>query len=423
MMAGNLENSNLTDATTGNTHIEPTWRFRAEQFLQHNYAPPQANLVRGQGTHVWDSAGKQYLDFLSGIAVNALGHCHPAWVQALSTQIQTLGHVSNVFVSEPELELAQKLIELAGGQENTRVLFTNSGTEANEAAIKLARLWGRAQDRTKVLALENGFHGRTMGALSITAKNTYREPFEPLIGDVATIPVTLQALDGALDETVCALFLEIVQGEGGVVPLSPEFVYQARTLTRERGILLIVDEVQTGIGRTGKMFAFEHFDIQPDAFTLAKGLAGGMPIGALVAMPNCADLFYPGSHGCTFGGNPLSAAAGLAVLQTISQDNLLENVRKRSLELQQGIHSLSSPLVEGIRGLGLLLGVELTRPLASTAVTLALEEGLIINATGEKTIRLAPPLILSAKDIDEFLQKFTQVLQRLEANNQALEEV
>lgn len=404
-------NGGLTQIPSPN---QTQWRTQADQFLQHNYAPPLANLVRGEGTHVWDSEGKKYLDFLAGIAVNSLGHCHPAWVQALTTQVNTLGHVSNIFVSNTQLQLAEKLAELAGGQANTRVLFTNSGTEANEAAIKLARLWGRSQGRTKVLALENGFHGRTLGALSITAKAAYREPFEPLLGDTDRIPATIAALEEQIDDTVAALFIETIQGEGGVSPLGQEFIQRAREITRERGALLIVDEVQTGIARTGTMFSFENYGITPDAFTLAKGLAGGMPIGALVTLPTCSDLFYPGSHGCTFGGNPLASAAALAVLETIETEDVLGNVRTRSTQLQEGIMGLRSPLVKGVRGRGLLLGVELTRDVAPQVVETALAAGLIVNTTGPNLVRLAPPLIISEDTVAEFLELFAQVLQTLE---------
>ena len=373
------------------------------------FGTPQKVLARGQGVHVWDTDGKQYLDLLAGIAVNSLGHAHPALLAALTKQAETLGHVSNFFASAPQIELAETLLELAKAPAGSAVFFANSGTEANEAAFKIARRTGRP----RILALTKSFHGRTMGALALTSKEAYRAPFEPLPGGVEFLEAgDEQALAAALAPgDVAAVFAEPIQGEAGVRPLTPEYLRALRELTREHGTLLILDEVQTGVGRTGEWFAHQSVEgVQPDVMTLAKGLGGGFPIGAVVTFgPAVHDLLEPGQHGTTFGGNPLAAAAGLAVLGTLREDDLLAHVRAVGEQFRAGVMALGHPLVEEVRGAGLLLGIGLTAPIATQLAAAALEAGFIVNAPDASTLRLAPPLIIT----DEELATFTAALPSL----------
>ncbi len=365
---------------------------------------PLAVLQRGEGAQVWDVEGNRYLDFLAGIAVNALGHSHPAFVNAVSTQASRVAHVSNYFASEPQIELAARLSRLTGGD---RVYLCNSGAEANEAAFKLARLTGR----TRMVALKNAFHGRTMGSLSLTGKPALQTPFEPLVPGVTHIEATIEELEEALAPgDVAAFVVEPIKGEAGVVDLPEGFLAAARELTKRHGTLLILDEIQTGAGRTGDWFAFQHEGIVPDAVSLAKGIGGGFPIGALVAFGEAADLFGPGHHGSTFGGNPLAAAAANAVLGEIEAAGLVENARMRGEELVARISALGSPLVTDIQGRGLLLGIGLAEPVAGIVVRRALDRGLIINAANEHRIRLAPPLIIGEEEIREFLRIFAEAL-------------
>ncbi len=381
--------------------------------LTNSYGESFAQLVRGEGCHVWDVDGKRYLDFLSGIAVNALGHAHPAFVAAICEQAATLAHVSNFFVTPPQLKLANTLLRLSGAGEDGRVFFANSGAEANEAALKLARLHGQAQGKSTILALGGGFHGRTMGALALTSNPKYREPFEPLPGGIEHIDPTVEALESALDDTIAALFVEPIQGEVGVKPLSEEFLVRARELTAERGALLVIDEVQTGIGRTGGWFGFQAAGILPDVVTLAKSLGGGVPIGACIAYEPAASLFYPGSHGTTFGGNPLSCHVAQTVLDVIASDNLVENARVRGEQLTAAILERSHPLIRGVRGKGLLLGVLLTEDVAPALVTRARGLGLIINSPAPDVVRIAPPLIIGDEEIEEFLKLFFAAADRI----------
>lgn len=389
------------------------WLSRYSDSLMGVFGTPQRVLVRGQGCYVWDADGKQYLDLLGGIAVNALGHAHPFVTSVIASQLSTLGHVSNFFTSPTQVALAEKLLEVTGAPAGSKVFFANSGTEANEAAFKLARRnAGTAeQPRTKVVALEGAFHGRTMGALALTAKKAYREPFEPLPGGVVHVPFgDVDALAAAVDGTTQAVFLEPIQGEAGVVPLPPGYLAAARKITRDAGALLIVDEVQTGMGRTGTWLAIEGSGIVPDAVTLAKGLGGGFPIGALVTFgeENSARL-TAGQHGTTFGGNPVATAAALATLHTIETQGVLANVRAVGERLRDALADL--PEVVEVRGRGLLLGIDLAAPagvpdganLAAAVVNAALEAGFIVNAPGPRTIRLAPPLILTAQQADTFV--------------------
>ncbi len=383
---------------------------RAAGLLTNSYGPAQAELVRGEGCYVWDDQGNQYLDFLSGIAVNALGHAHPAFVEAVSRQAATLAHVSNFFVTPPQLRLANRLLELSGAGSEGRVFFSNSGAEANEAALKMARLHGNARGKGIVLALNGSFHGRTIGSLSLTSNPAYRDPFAPLPGGVVHVDATEAALENAPWEDVAAIFLEPVQGEVGVVPLEDSFIRKARALSSAADALLIIDEVQTGIGRVGDWFGFQKAGVTPDVITLAKGLGGGIPIGATVAFRPAAGLFYPGSHGTTFGGNPLSAAAAVAVLDTIENDGLVENAAVAGTTLQEAVLGLRSPLVRGVRGRGLLLGILLTQEVAPAIVAAARKNGLIVNAPRPDVVRLAPPLIVREAEITDFTARLKTAL-------------
>ncbi|MFB9642532.1 acetylornithine transaminase [Agromyces lapidis] len=377
---------------------------------------PLAKLERGEGVRVWDDSGKPYLDFLAGIAVNALGHAHPAFVDAVSRQAATLAHVSNYFTTEPTLELAERITRLAGAGDEGRVWFGNSGAEANEAAFKLARLNNSGGGRTRVLALVDAFHGRTMGSLALTGKAHMRDPFLPLPGGVEHIPATLEALEAAMDDAVAALIVEPIQGEAGVVELPAGFLEAARELTHRHGALLIVDEIQTGAGRTGAWFGFQHAGITPDAITVAKGIGGGFPIGGLVTFGHASSLYTKGQHGSTFGGNPLATAVGNAVLGEIESAGLVENAAARGEQLRARILGLDSPLVAGVRGRGLLIGIGLTEPVAGALVAAAMDAGLIVNAANDATIRMAPPLIIGDAEIDEFVEHFSTALDTVAAS-------
>jgi acetylornithine aminotransferase len=364
-------------------------------------------LARGEGARVWDVDGKQYLDFLAGSAVNALGHAHPAFVDAVSRQAATLAHVSNYFATAPQLELADRLTRLTGGD---RVFLCNSGAEAIEAGVKLARLTGKP----RILALENAFHGRTMGSLSLTGKPALRTPFEPLLPGVEHVPSTIEALETALAPgDVAALVVEPIKGEAGVVELPEGYLRAARELTARHGALLILDEIQTGAGRTGDWFAFQH-DLPagqlPDAVALAKGIGGGFPIGALVTFGAASELFRAGHHGSTFGGNPLATATANAVLGEIERAGLVENARVRGAELRAHILALRSTRITDLQGRGLLLGIGLAEPIAPTVARRALDAGLIVNAANEHRIRLAPPLTIGDEELHEFTRIFTEAL-------------
>lgn len=393
------------------TNTNASWQSRYDDALMRTFAPPKRLLVRGEGCWVWDSEGRAYLDFLGGIAVNALGHAHPALVESLSAQVATLVHVSNFFATEPQIALAERLRTLTGAGETGRVFFANSGTEAAEAAFKLARLSrGENGERTRILALHNAFHGRSMGALALTGKPAIQNDFVPLPAGVEHIDATVAALDAAMDDRVAALIVEPIQGETGVIPLPEGYLRRARELPRQHGALLIIDEIQTGIGRTGLWFGYQHEGILPDAITLAKGLGGGVPIGALVTFGAASDLFVPGQHGSTFGGNPLATAAALAVIDEIANAQLVANAARRGEQLIDAVMGLGSPLVSGVRGRGLLLGVALNKPVATRVVDAALERGLIVNAPNDSTIRLAPPLIVGDAECEAFGERFALAL-------------
>lgn len=390
-----------------------TWQDRFGESMMRTIAPPLALLVRGEGCRVWDDQGNEYLDFLAGIAVNALGHAHPAVVSAVSSQVGTLSHVSNYFATEPQLELAERLKRLTGTGDRGRVYFCNSGAEAIEAAFKLSRLNRGDGSRSRVLALHDAFHGRTMGALALTGKPQLREQFEPLAGGVQHIDSTIEALEAAMDNTVAALFLEPVKGEAGVVDLPEGYLTRARDLCTKYGALLILDEIQTGIGRTGAWFAYQHEGITPDAVALAKGLGGGVPIGALVTFGETSDLFTRGQHGSTYGGNPLVTATANAVLTVIEEENLVANAAARGEQLREIIARLDSPLISEVRGQGLLIGLGLSEPVALALAAACLAEGLIVNAANESSIRMAPPLIVGDAELDEFERRFGLALASL----------
>ena len=378
------------------------WKNQYSDTIMKSAALPSAQLVRGEGVYVWDSEGNRYLDFLGGIAVLSLGHAHPALVKAVSEQIATLGHVSNYFATKPQLELAERLLRLTGGD---RVYFCNSGAEAIEAGIKLARRTGRP----RILSLRNSFHGRTMGSLSLTGKPALREAFEPLLPGVEHIDSTIEALEAAMGPDVSALFVEPIKGEAGVIDLPEGYLEAAREITTRHGALLILDEIQTGAGRTGAWFAFQKTGIVPDAIALAKGIGGGVPIGALVAYGAAAELLVAGQHGTTYGGNPLVTAAANAVLGEIESAGLVANAELRGAEIREALVGL--PLVEEIRGQGLLIGVGLSKPVGAAVVASAAAEGLIINAPNDTSIRLAPALIIDETHVVEFITKFTKALE------------
>ena len=378
---------------------------RWSEVMLPSYGEPTLTLVRGDGATVWDDAGNAYVDLVAGIAVNALGHAHPAVVAAVSRQVATLGHTSNLVANEPSLRLAERLLALTG--RDGRVFFANSGAEANEAAFKMARRTGRPT----VVAADGAFHGRTMGALALTGQPAKRAPFEPLPGGVSFVPYgDAAALAAAVDGSTAAVVLEPVLGEGGVVPAPAGYLETAREVTRANGALLVLDEVQTGIGRTGAWFAHQTAGVEPDVLTLAKGLGGGLPVSACLAFGDAAALLQPGQHGTTFGGNPVSCAAALAVLDTIEADGLLERAESLGKALSAGITGLGHPLVATVRGAGLMLGIVLTAPVAAEVETAAREHGFLVNAVAPDVVRLVPPLVLTDTQADSFLSALPEVL-------------
>ena len=391
---------------------EKPWQNRFADAMMRTFSPPLAMLVRGEGCYVWDELGTQYLDFLAGIAVNSLGHAHPEVVAAVTRQIGTLSHVSNYFATPPQIELAERLKRITGAGDGGRVYFCNSGAEANEAAFKLARLNSKGH-RNRIIALHDSFHGRTMGALALSGKPHMREAFEPVPAGVEHIDSTIKALEATIDNTVAALFLEPVKGEAGVIDLPDGYLKRARELCTEHGVLLIIDEIQTGIARTGAWFAYNHADIVPDAVTIAKGMGGGVPIGALVTFGWASDLFRRGQHGSTFAGNPLVTATANAVLGVIERDDLAANATRRGQQLREIILGFNSPWIEEVRGRGLLLGIGLTEPVALKLGAAALANGLIINAAHETSIRIAPPLILGERELADFEDRFGRALASL----------
>ncbi|MFG2332017.1 acetylornithine transaminase [Streptomyces sp. NPDC048604] len=398
---------------TANQDLTQRWQGA----LMNNYGTPRLPLVRGEGAKVWDADGTEYLDFVGGIAVNALGHGHPAVVDAVSRQIASLGHVSNLYVAEPPVALAERLLQLFGRP--GKVFFCNSGAEANEAAFKLGRLTGRRH----MVATANAFHGRTMGALALTGQPGKQTPFLPLPGDVTHVPFgDVEALRAAVTEDTAFVIIEPVQGEYGVVVPPVGYLRAAREITRATGTLLVLDEVQTGIGRCGTWFEHQaHDGVDPDIVTLAKGLGGGLPLGATVAFGPAAELFEPGHHGTTFGGNPVACAAGLAVVETLAQDGALDQVKRIGEKLRDGIEGLGHPLVSHVRGAGLLLGIVLTGPLAPQVQQAAQDAGLLVNAPAPDVVRIMPPLTIGDAEADAFLEVFAGVLEAVHGEGQEAE--
>lgn len=386
-----------------------------KKYLMDTYNRYPIMLVKGEGTRVWDSEGNAYLDFVAGIAVNSLGHCHPALVEAIKKQAETLIHCSNLYWNEKQIELAKMISENSFGG---KVFFANSGAEANEGAIKLARKYASLKyggKRYKIITAKNSFHGRTFGALTATGQEKYHKGFGPLLAGFKYVPLNdIEAIYEAVDDEVCAIMLEVIQGEGGIHEATPEYVKAVRKICDENDLLFILDEVQTGIGRTGKLFGYEHYGVVPDIMTLAKGLGSGFPIGAIVAKEDKA-VFKPGDHASTFGGNPLACAAGIAVLNEVTKDGFLESVDKKGKYFREGLETLQKKhkVVKEIRGKGLMVGCELDLEDASEIVLKALEKGLLINSVSHNVLRFVPPLIVTEEEIDEALQILDDVLSEI----------
>jgi acetylornithine/N-succinyldiaminopimelate aminotransferase len=383
------------------------WLDRYAAVVMGTYGTPQRVLVRGEGAQVWDADGRRYLDLLGGIATNVLGHAHPLLVSAVTAQLATLGHVSNFFATPVQVALAERLLDVLRAPSGSRVFFCNSGAEANEAAFKMARRTGRA----RVVAAAGAFHGRTMGALSLTSKPAYRDPFAPLVPGVEHVPFgDVDALAAVVDTDVAAVFLEPVQGEAGVLVPPDGYLAAAREITSRAGTLLVLDEVQTGVGRTGAWFAHQLPGLGlpagalPDVVTVAKGLGGGIPVGAAVALgERAASLLGTGQHGTTFGGNPVAAAAGLAVLHAVERDGLLQRATSVGGRLAEGALAAGHALVTGVRGVGVLRAVTLAAPVAAAVAARALDAGFLVNAVAPDAVRLAPPLVLTDEQADEFV--------------------
>ncbi len=385
---------------------------RYQHAVMNTFGPPRRIFVRGEGAHLWDADGNRYLDLLSGLAVNVLGHAHPQVLGAISAQLSTLGHVSNFFATPTQIALAERLVGFVTAHQpglEARVFFTNSGTEANEAGFKITRMTGRR----RIVAMEGAFHGRSLGALALTANPAYREPFEPLPGEVTFVPYgDLDALAATVDDTVAAVIVEPVQGENGVVEPPLGYLAGVRELTRANGSLLWLDEVQTGIGRCGDWLASTSSGVTGDIVTLAKGLGNGFPIGACVATGRAATLLGPGAHGSTFGGNPVAAAAGLAVLAIIERDGLLARSTEAGDRLADRVRGLNHPGIVGVRGRGLLRGVVLAEPIAAEVANAALDAGFVINAPRPTVLRLAPPLIVTDPELDSFVAALPGLLEQ-----------
>jgi acetylornithine/N-succinyldiaminopimelate aminotransferase len=387
-----------------------TKRFEAAMMI--NYGTPPLALARGEGSRVWDADGNRYLDLIAGIAVSALGHAHPAIVDAVTAQVGKLAHTSNLFVHEPGVQLAEKLLALlnADAHGGARIFFGNSGTEANEAALKLVRRQ-QGQERPVIVAADHSFHGRTMGPLAVTGKESIRAPFGPYGYDVRWVrygdPGDLRT---AVDERTAAVILEPALGEGGVIPAPAGYLAAARAACDAAGALLVLDEIQSGIGRTGVWFAHQAEGVTPDVLTLAKGLGGGLPIGACVGFGASAIALKPGDHGSTFGGNPIACAAALAVLDTIDADGLLDNVKRVGQRLADGIEAVDHPLLAGVRGSGLWRAAVLSQPKSADVTAAARQAGFLVNAVQPDAVRLAPPLILTAAEADEFTAALPAIL-------------
>ncbi|MFI6505582.1 acetylornithine transaminase [Nonomuraea typhae] len=380
---------------------------RFEKSFMPNYGVPPVALARGAGTKVWDVDGKEYLDFIGGIAVSSLGHAHPALVEAVSRQVATIAHTSNLFLHEPEVLLAEKLLALL--KEPAKIFLANSGAEANEAAYKLAVKYGRQEGRTYFVAAENGFHGRTIGALSLTGKPAIREQFGPFPVKVKFVPYgDAEALREAVTGECIAVFLEPTQGEAGVVPPPDGYFAAVREICDSTGALMVADEIQSAIGRTGHWFAHQADGVVPDILTLAKGLGGGLPIGACIGFGDAGRLFAKGDHGSTFGGNPVSCAAALAVLDNVD----LEHVQKVAVQLRTGLEAIEHPLLKGVRGRGLWLAAVLNADASAAVQQAAAEAGFLVNALQPDAVRLAPPLVVTDEEVQSFVAAFPDILRK-----------
>ncbi|MGI9952597.1 acetylornithine transaminase [Moorellaceae bacterium AZ2] len=376
-----------------------------QQYVMHTYARYPIALVRGEGLKVWDADGREYLDFVGGLAVNSLGHCHPKVVAAIREQAGKLLHCSNLYWIQPQVELARLLVE---NSDLDKVFFCNSGAEANEAAIKLARKYAKlhkGEDCYEIITMRRSFHGRTLATLTATGQEKFQRGFEPLPAGFRYVPFNdLEALQEAVNSQTCAIMLEPVQGEGGVYPAEPDYLQAVGELCHKEGILLIFDEVQCGLGRTGYLFAYQYYGVQPDIMTLAKALAGGVPIGAMLAKEEVASAFAPGDHASTFGGNPLAAAAGVAALRALLEEGLVENARQQGEYLREQLQSLAAefPQIVEVRGRGLLVGMEIDGP-ADEIARVCLERGLLVNSSHGRVLRFLPPLTVKQEEIDAAL--------------------
>lgn len=386
-----------------------------QKYIMNTYGRLPMGLVKGEGSYVWDAEGNKYLDFVAGIAVNSLGHCHPVVVKAIKEQAENLIHVSNLYWSEPQITLAQTLVKNSALD---KVFFSNSGAEANEGAIKLARKYARkylGQDKYEIITMEKSFHGRTLAAITATAQPKYHKDLDPLPGGFKYVPFNdIEALEKAISPNTCAIMLEPIQGEGGVYPAKYEYLKQVRELCDRHGLLLIFDEVQCGIGRTGKLFAYEHYDVEPDIMTLAKAIAGGFPMGALMAKQKVADCFQPGDHASTFGGNPLAAAAACAALSILADKDFLAEVQEKGQYFINKLYELKDKyfFVTDVRGKGLMLGLCIAAD-GKSIVKACQDNGLLINCVGTNVLRFIPPLIISYEEIDTALEILDKVLSGL----------
>jgi len=383
-----------------NAQVSNSWK----KVIQDNYGVPSIALVKGKGSEIYDVEGKKYLDLLGGIATNVLGHAHPAIVKAVTKQVGTLGHVSNFYAHPNVVELAQKLASMTGDK-TARVFFAQSGAEANEAALKLSRRTGRY----RIVAAQGAFHGRTMGALSMTGQPSKREPFLPLLKGIKHVPFgDIKAMRRAITTKTAMVILEPIMGEAGVIVPPEDYLVQVRELCTQKGALLVIDAVQTGMGRTGDWFGYEYSGITPDVITLAKGLGGGLPLGAMIALGDASQLFVAGDHGSTFGGNPITTAAALAVINVIEKEKLMPKVRKDQESIMQRIALIQG--VSEVRGAGLLIGIQLDKPIASKIAREMLEQGVLVNAANDSTIRIAPALNISRIQLNKFCSIFEKVM-------------